>query len=361
VTNFALDLRDFLSAVRFANPGALWLSLAPAVFSLVRRGCDRRDRRRLAMLGRAGAIAALRTGYDSRSWLARTSVLIAWLALVAAVAQPRWGTVDERGIAVGRDIVLAVDFSRSMWAEDMADPRRPARWQAAIATARSLIAELRTRGGHRVAVLVFASRPVVVVPLTTDYNHVDFRLEELDATTPPAEIRPADDSAKSGTRIGTALAAAIAAHDARFPGFREIILLTDGDDPAGDEEWRTGIPIARRAEIPVHVVAFGDPVDESFIFHRGVPLEAFDKSGVPMPVLTRLHEDVAEAIATGTGGRFFAGRRESPDAKELYRLAIEPGAVRELDDERLPQPRDRSAPFVGGAILLLAFAWWRTR
>ncbi len=361
MTNLALELREFLSAVRFANPGAFWLALAPAVYAILRRGRERRDRARLAALGRPGAIAALRTVADARPWLARLCVALAWLALVGAVARPRWGVADERGVAVGRDIVLAIDFSRSMWAEDMADRNRPARWQAAIAAARGLVAELRARGGHRVAVIVFAARPTTIVPLTTDYDHVDFRLEELDATTPPAEIRPADDAAPSGTRIGAALAAAVDAHDPRFPGFREIVLLTDGDDPAGDKEWRDAFPIVRRAVIPVHVVALGDPVDESFIYLRGAPLETLDKAGVPVPVQSRLHEDVAEAIAAGTGGTLFPARREAPDAQEIYRRTIEPGAARELDDERLPQPRDRTAPFVGAALVLLAFAWWRAR
>ncbi len=361
MTNFALEFQEFLSTVRFGNPGAFWLALAPALFAIGNRGQARRDRSRLAALGRPGAIAALRTGTDPRPGITRLFVALAWLALVIAFARPSWGEADERGVAVGRDIVIAVDFSRSMWAEDMADRKYPGRWQAAIATARGLVAELRGRGGHRVAVVVFAARPTTIVPLTTDYDHVDFRLEELDATTPPAEIRPADDAAVSGTRIGAALAAAVAAHDPRFPGFREVVLLTDGDDPAGDEEWRSGIRQARRAAIAVHVVALGDPAEESFIFHRGVPLESPGPAGVPVPVQTRLHEDVAEAIASETGGRLFPGRRERPDAQDLYRQAIEPGGVRELDDERLPQPPDRSAPFVGGALVFLALAWWRTR
>ncbi|MBL8866831.1 MAG: VWA domain-containing protein [Gemmataceae bacterium] len=361
MTNFALEFQEFLSTVRFGNPGAFWLALAPAFYAIGNRGQTRRDRSRLAALGRPGAIAALRTGTDSRPGIARLFVALAWLALVIAFARPYWGEADERGVAVGRDIVIAIDFSRSMWAEDMADRERPARWQAAIATARGLVAELRGRGGHRVAVVVFAARPTTIVPLTTDYDHVDFRLDELDATTPPAEIRPADDAAVSGTRIGAALAAAIAAHDPRFSGFQEIVLLTDGDDPAGDEEWRTAIPALRRGAIPVHVVAIGDPIDESFIFHRGVPLESPDKAGVPVPVQTRLHEDVAEAIATGTGGKLFATRRETADARDIFQRAIKPGGVRELDDERLPQPRDRSAPFVGGALVFLTLAWWRTR
>ena len=248
-----------------------------------------------------------------------------------------------------------------MWAEDMADRKHRARWQAATAAARDLVGELRTRGGNRVAVVVFAARPTVIVPLTTDYDHVAFRLEELDATTPPAEIRPADDAAVSGTRIGAALAAAVAAHDPRFPGFQDIVLLTDGDDPANDGEWRSGATAARTAKIPVHAVGVGDPAGESPIFQKGDPLKSPDKNGVPERVQTRLHEEIVGTIAEDTLGIYWPSRRDTPDLRALYNRAVAADRTRELDDERLPQPRDRSAPFVLGALALLALAWWRER
>ncbi len=356
------ELREFLNDVRFAHPSWLWLLLAPILYAIVRRRLARRDRIRLASVGRPGALAALRTGIGRRPALIRFALLLAWLALAVAVAGPRWGRDEERGVAVGRDLVLVLDFSRSMWAKDMDDHRHPARWQAAIAGARDLVDELRTRGGHRVAVVVFAARPTVVVPLTTDYDHVAFRLEELDATTPPAEIRPADDAAVSGTRIGAALAAAVAAHDPRFPGFQDIVLLTDGDDPANDGEWRSGATAARTAKIPIHAVGIGDPVGVSFIpKNKDENLEAPDKNGVSNPILTHLHEEVVETIANDTLGTYWPSRTGSPDLRALYNRAVAADRARELDDERLPQPRDRSAPFVLGALALLALAWWRER
>lgn len=356
-----VELREFLANVRFARPNILWLLLAPLVFTLIRRWIVRRDRYRMANLGRPGAIAALRTGFETRPFLARSLLLLAWLAAAIAVAGPRWGQDDERGIAVGRDLVLVFDFSRSMWAEDMADRRHPARWQAAIASARDLIDELRGRGGNRVAVVVFAARPTVIVPLTTDYDHVVFRLDELDATIPPAEIRPADDTATSGTRIGAALAAAVEAHDPRFPGFQDIVLLTDGDDPAADGEWRTGATLARRAGIPVYVVGLGDPASESFILWKGTELHFNDKNGVPVQVQTRLHEDVAETIAKETRGTYLPSRLETPDLRSFFRSSIQANPTRELDDERLPQPRERYGPFALAAMALLALAWMRER
>lgn len=355
------EAREFLAAVRFRHPGLLWLTVLPAALSVLVWLAGRRGQRRLARFGRLGAVAALRTGPDGGGSLSKWLMALAWVSLTLAVAQPRLGLDEERGVAVGRDVVIVLDFSRSMWAEDMTRRTNPARWQAAVAGVRGLLDRMHVRGGHRVAVVVFAARSHLLVPLTTDYDHLSFRVGELDARTPPAEIRPADDAAASGTRIGAAIEAAVDAHDPRFPGFQDILLLTDGDDPADDLEWRAGVTAARKARIPVHVVGLGNPAVETPIQHRGEFLEAVGKGGVRSPVLTRLHEDVARAIADETLGAYLGSRDEAPDVADFVRTAIESNATRDVGDERLPQPRERYAWFLGPAGLLLLLVWWRSR
>lgn len=354
------EVREFLAAVRFRQPSLLWLTFVPMALSILGWLSRRREQRRLSLFGRLGAVVSLQTvprvGRFSK-WL----MVLAWILLTLAVARPRWGVDEERGVAVGRDIVIVLDFSRSMWAEDMTSRSNPARWQAAVAGVRELLDRMQVRGGHRVAVMLFASRSHLLVPLTTDYDHLSFRLSELDARTPPAEIRPADDTAASGTRIGDAIRAAVDAHDSRFPGFQDILLFTDGDDPAEDREWRTGITAARRAGIPVHVVGLGNPTVETPILHRGELLEAIGKSGVRAPVQTRLHEDVAKDIADETQGAYLASHEEFPTLADFFRAKIESNATRDVSDERFPQPRERYAWFLGPAGLLLFLVWWRER
>src|SRR5262249_56130300 len=63
----------------------------------------------------------------------------------------------------------------------------------------------------------------------------------------------------SGTRIGAALRLAVAAHDPRMQGAQDIILLSDGDDPVADNEWREGIDAAAAKKIPIHTVGLGTP------------------------------------------------------------------------------------------------------
>lgn len=355
------DAREFLSSVRFARPALLWLTLLPVAVAVVRWAAGRRRRARVAALGRPGSVAALHARPRRGAWLAGVAMFFAWALLVLGVAGPRWGKGEDGGVAVGRDVVIVLDVSRSTWAEDMASAAAPERWQAAVAGAQDLVAAARRAGGHRVGVVIFAARPKVLVPLTTDYDHVRLKLAELDARTPPPEVRPADDAAGSGTRIGAALAAAVDAHDPRFPGYQDIVLITDADDPAGDEEWRRGVAAARKANIPVHVVGVGDPARESFILKGGEPLEAPGPGGAPAPIQTRLHEDVAQAIAAEGRGAYLPARREVPRLGEFFRTRIEPFPTKELSDDLLPQPRERYAWFLGPAAALLVLAWLQRR
>jgi Ca-activated chloride channel family protein len=352
------DAREFLSGVTFARPGLLWLWLVPAMLVAVGWVAARRRRSTLALVGRPASVFGLLTRQTRPGRLGRVALFLAWALLILGTAGPRWGEGDGDGVAVGRDVVIALDLSRSMLAADMAGP--PERWRSAVAAAHDLVESLRARGGHRAAVVVFAAKPKLLVPLTTDYDHLHLKLAELDAVVLPPELRP-DEFSKSGTRIGAALTAAVEAHDPRFPGYQDIILLSDGDDPADDREWSAGVSAARRASIPVHVVGIGDPDRGSPIFVGGRPLEFAGPDGAPAPVQTRLHEDVVRSIADEGRGAYLPARRELPRLGEFFRTQIEPHPSRELADDALPQPQDRSVWFLGLGLLLLAVGWWKER
>lgn len=344
------DVTQFAAAVRFARPPLLWLSLLPVALAVVGVYAARRKRAQLAAFGRPAAVAGLLTRRLTTGRLAAFLLGLAWTALLLGVAGPRWGKSAGGGVAVGRDVMVVIDFSRSMWATDLRTP--DARWQAAVAGVKDLIATARTRGGHRVGVVVFAARPVVWVPPTTDYDHLDAKLDDLDAARPPNDVRPLDDAVKSGTRIGAALKLAVDAHDPRFAGAQDIVLLTDGDDPEPDREWAAGVTAARAAGVPVHVVGVGDPADEFplVIKARGDDL-----------VLTRLHEEVTTAIATEGRGEYLPARTGAVLLGEFFRAKIESAPPRLIDDDPTTRLADRSGWFFAAAAALLALGWLRER
>ncbi len=345
------DLREFLAAIRWARPGLLWLSFAPALLFLLDWRAARRNRAVAALLGRTNAIRALGVRPPRRLYLGRFCFGLAWTASVLAAAGPRWGRGDDGGVAVGRDVVVVIDFSRSMLAEDLSTPQ--ARWRAAVAAARDLVETASRRGGHRIGIVIFAARPKGLVPLTTDYDHLLQILDELDADVQPGDIRPADEFAKSGTRIGAALTLAIQTHDERFPGKQDIVLLSDGDDPVTDREWDDAIPAALTAGIPIHTVGIGDAAESQFLLKSR-------RKGEGEWITTRLDEIPLRAIALETRGSHLPAGRNNPYLGHFFETQLEPLPSRELADDPASSLSDRSTGFWLFGMVTLLFAWvWR--
>lgn len=357
----ATDAREFVAAVRFARPELLWLLLLLPAFALLNRYAAGRRRRATADIGRPAAVAMLGTHpFRGRRWVGLAYPL-AWLALVLGLAGPRWGKSDETGVAVGRDLVVVVDLSRSMLAADMAADGMP-RWKAARAALLDLMDAVSRRGGHRVAVVVFAAKPKLLCPLTTDYDHVRAKIEDIDGDFPPPEVKPgADPTITSGTRIGAGVIAGVSAHDPRFQGFQDIILLSDGDDPAtGEREWLRGAAAARKADIPVHAVGLGDPRAEVPIVVNGALLEMQpDENQPPDVVRTKLREEPLTALASDTRGRYIPAQRDVPRLGEFFRTVIEPNPSRPVSDDAVPQRKERYAWFLGPALGLFLVGWIR--
>jgi Ca-activated chloride channel family protein len=349
LSGLAADLREFVAGVRFAHSDMLWLLLLLPVLGLLNRWSTRQRRDAMALVGRPAAVAGQLTHpVARRRWLG-VAYPLGWIALILGLAGPCWGKSTETGIAVGRDLVIVIDLSRSMQAPDMADPSAPTRWQAARAGALDLLNGIARRGGHRVAVVVFAAHPKVMCPLTTDYDHVRAVIGDLDGKYPPPEIRPRAAEETSGTRIGAALKAAVEAHDKRFPGYQDIVLISDGDDPAEDKEWVRGADEARKARIPVHTVGVGDPFEDYVL--------TFGEELAP----TRLREEPLKQIAAETRGHYVGARRTTPQLGEFFRTNLEPLPGRSVSDEALPLPKERYPWFLATALGLFVFGWLRGR
>jgi Ca-activated chloride channel family protein len=208
---------------------------------------------------------------------------------------------------------------------------------------------LQQRGGHRVALVAFAGRARIVCPLTHDYDHFRTALVDLDANTLPADLRASGEAPTSGTRIGAALHAAILAHDPGMDGHQDILLLSDGDDPAQDGEWQQGALEARSRRIPVHTVGIGDP-------KLGSPIP--NKDGKPLKyqnemVMTRLEEQPLAEIARLTNGTFTPARTDSLPLAELFHQRMEPRGVKNQSEDAMPLYRQQYGWFFAPALFLL--------
>jgi Ca-activated chloride channel family protein len=211
---------------------------------------------------------------------------VAFVLIVLAIARPQLGRSQTRVYSQGIDIMLAVDVSGSMLAEDFSvGEKRASRLEAVKAEVRRF---LERRGGDRVGLVLFAARPYLQCPLTLDH---DWLLANLDR----AEVGMIED----GTAVGSALASAVDHLEASDSKSKIVILLTDGQSNAGRVNPRTAADAAATLGYKVYTIGAGS---------RGMaPFPVTDVFGNrryrPMPV--DIDEATLKQIAERTGGRYW--------------------------------------------------------
>jgi len=307
-----------------------WLVLVPALAFLMWRG-DRSARLRLRQLLSADLLSAL---VDSPvKWLRivrRICLLAAIGCFIVTLARPQWGVTQETMAFRGRDILIAIDTSRSMLATDVS----PSRLGRAKLTAEDLIAGLPN---ERVGLLAFAGDAEVEAPLTIDHDTVIDTLNHFDTNT----------VARGGTDIAAAIRAAELAFGKREKSFRALVLLTDGEEL--DED---GVEAARRAAeagIRIFTIGIGSPAGAQITLPTGQVLR--DRSG--NVVISRLDEDRLKSIAEVTGGFYL--RLTASTASQLINQGLLHLGDNNTRNRSLTKPIERYQwPLSIGLLFLLA-------
>ena len=323
----------------FAQPSALYLlALLPAL-GLLALWNRWRKRGALVRLGNPASLQALMDPPGGRWFWRGLCGALGLLSLVLGIAGPQWGRDWDQSAAPGRDLVVVLDCSRSMLAET------PSRLERAKTALLDLCEAMNKHGGHRVALVVFAGSARLACPLTHDYDHFRESVEAVETDAADPELEPTAD-AVSGTRIGAALHKALLSHDERTRGARDILLLSDGDDPARDGEWRQGADEALEQGVPVYTVGLGDP-DVASVIQVGKE-----------EVHTHLEEAPLRDVAERTHGVYIAAQTRTLPLGKVYLDAIAGQADRPEsdDDDRLPLLRQHHPWFLGTAFLLLGLS-----
>ncbi|PKL74655.1 MAG: aerotolerance regulator BatA, partial [Candidatus Melainabacteria bacterium HGW-Melainabacteria-1] len=229
------------------------------------------------------------------SWLAALCYLLGTGLLIAALARPQLGQEFVRSTQKGIDIMLAVDVSASMLAEDFSPNRL-------VAAKRVLDTFIARQQGNRLGVVVFSGRSFTLIPLTTDYHLV----ADSVATIVPEMVK------EPGTAIGDSIANALYRLRKQTTPSRVIVLLTDGENTAGDTEPLIAAQMARQQNIRIHVIGMGRP--------EGVPVPVIDpRTGRKVYLrdsrgnlyLSRINEPDLRKIASLTGGLYFRADNEN--------------------------------------------------
>ncbi len=228
--------------------------------------------------------------------------LAALACTVLALARPQWDPRPEGIERRGRDLVIALDVSRSMLAADVFPSR--------LEGARIAIHEaLPAWAGQRVALITFAGSAAVRVPLTLDHGFVRYMLERAD---------PSDaDMGSTSLQAAFEKAADTALSDAA--GRRDLIVFTDGEDHLGDME--RAADILRESGARALLVGLGDPVDGARVPDTSVTNRWMRHGGAE--VVSRLEERTLAALAAASPRATYYPARTRPfDLVPLYRQMI---------------------------------------
>ena len=225
--------------------------------------------------------------------------VIAWCCLVVAGTRPLWlGEFVEIPVS-GRDLMLAVDLSKSMIEEDfIVDDKLVNRLYATQAVAGEFI---ERRIGDRLGLILFGEQAYLQTPLTFDRTTVRALLDE-------AAIGLAGPS----TAIGDAIGLAVKRLREQEEQSRVLILLTDGANTSGEVDPLSAADIAAREGLTIYTIGIGADemlVRSFFGYRRATPSADLD-------------EKTLQAIADKTGGRYFRAR-DTEQLQEIYQILDE--------------------------------------
>ena len=320
-----------MNIFNFASPEYLWLLLlAPAIVVLhwVVSAYTNLKLRRLGNIRTLNELMPERS--VARGWI-KTSIFALAVALLAfAAARPQTGSKLSSRERDGREIVLVVDVSNSMLAEDV-EPSRMDRTRYAIT---QLVDDMKEDG---IGVVAFADESEVLLPVTGDYRMALSKVKQLS----PALI------AQQGTDVGEAIETAMlsfsnSTHNTKS---RVMILITDGEDH--DDNALKAAERAKQMGITICCIGIGTP--------EGKPLKIDgkiieDEEG--KMVLTKLNEQLLVDIAETTEGIYTRSRNEDFGLQGIVERLNEIEEAK-LSEVVFEEYDEQYQWFVGAALLLL--------
>ncbi len=288
----------------FAQYQYLWLlllvPLAPVIYALVRR----LRRRRLLRFGDDALVEALMPSWSSsKGWVRIILFDLAFAFFVVGIARPQIGAKLTEHETKGSEIMIVLDVSNSMLAQDYS----PSRLERAKLAISRIVDKLQE---DRVGLIVFAGSSFVQLPITTDYVSAKMFLNSINTSSVPIQ----------GTAMGEAINTAIKSFSAQSDKSRAIIVITDGENHEDDPVEAA----AQAADLGIKVYTVGVGSTEGQPIRKDGDLMK-DKDG--NIVVSRLDEEILKEVAEAGGGAYVhAGNEEfglNPIIEDLRKLEDE--------------------------------------
>ncbi len=261
--------------------------------------------------------------------LAATGV---FACLLVAILRPQWGYRWEEIERSGVDIVVAIDLSDSMMAEDVS-PNRLER------SRRKVFDLLQILDGDRVGLVAFAGMAVIQSPLTLDYGAIQLFLNTLDT----------DSISRKGTSLGAAIEQSIRVFDMAESTQRALLLMTDGEEL--DERAVGAAEEAKKRGIRIYSIGVGT--------EKGAPIPnreggGFRKKPDGEIVFSKLNEERLTQLAEATGGAFVRSVSDDADLVRIYKDEIRKDIeAKKVKSTRVKRFEERFQWPLGLAILMM--------
>lgn len=322
--------------MEFVEPGLLsWLAVLPILAMLYVLSLHNR-KRRLRRFVSAKNLLNLVPRYSRRRHLAKILLAVTGAGLlIVGLARPRWGFEWKEVKRTGVDIMIALDVSSSMQAEDI----KPNRLQRAR---REIIDLIRMLQGDRIGLIAFAGVGFVQCPLTVDYKAVQMFLNHLDQGLIPINGTSLGDAIRLGTKSLTK------GSEANSQG-KALILITDGEDQ--NSQPLVAAEEAKEKGVKVFTIGMGQVGGAPIPLPEG----GFKKNQKGDVVVTKLDEGTLIEIARLTGGDYVRSTTGDLDLERIYLNGIRGGLLEEgeIASSRQKLWYERSHLFSLAAFILL--------
>ena len=318
---------------RFANPDFLYLLLAIPVLILLFVINEARKKRALKRIGNVSLIEKLVPEMsNTRPPVKFLMILLAFISSIIMLARPQFGSKLEDVKKEGIEVIIALDVSNSMLAEDI-QPDRLTRAKQAISR---LVDNL---DNDKIGLIVFAGDAYTQIPVTTDYISAKMFLSTIGPGIVP----------KQGTAIGAAIKLGIRSFSPGEGKSKAMVIITDGenheDDPLIVAEE------ASEAGIVIHTIGIGST--------EGVPVPVLTggkrdylKDANGNTVITRLDEEILKKIAVTTNGNYVRASNSNIGLDEIFNQ-IRKMKTQELESTMYTEYNDQFQVFAAIALFLL--------
>jgi Ca-activated chloride channel family protein len=325
--------------LRFAHIDILWGLLVIPVFILLFLLVSRWKKRAVASLGQKNVVRLMIPQVSfSRPWLKFIFFIVAYACVIVGMADPQMGSKTEEVKRKGADLMILLDVSNSMLAQDLAPNR--------LENAKQAIAQLIDKmHDDRIGIIVFAGQAYVQLPITTDYSAAKLFLNTINTNMVPTQ----------GTAIGAAIDLGMRSFDFKNGTGKAMIIITDGENHEDN-----AVEAAQQAQskgVMINVVGVGSAEGAPIPMYKDGQPAGFHTDSAGKQVVSKLDESMGKDISAAGGG-VYVRANNSNSGLDIVMNQIGKVQRKMYDSKTYKDFEDRFQFFLAIALALLVIEFF---